>query len=132
MNSLYFLIFFLLLAVNALVMVKIHRYSLYQPMSACAFIRNASLAGDLSIQSCSWQCIYEHNCQTATFFQKDKNCSLFTEFYTIGTLQPSGSVSASVISCRKNHGKHAVSIERSLEYFARSYHSMFEHCGINC
>ena len=121
----------LLLTINALVVVKIHRNSLYQPMSECAFIRNVSLTGDSSIGSCSWICIDEHDCQTAVFFKNEKTCSMFAELHTAGRLQPSGSICASVIGYRKSHGKSIVCIERSLAFLVRSDRSMPEHCGID-
>ena len=94
--------------IHALVVVEIHRSSFYQPLSPCTFIRNASWTTEASLQSCIWKCVQEHQCQTAVYFNHEKNCSMFTEFYRSGSIQSFAGVQASVICHRKNHGKHGL------------------------
>ncbi len=91
--------------INALLTVKIHQQSFYQPNSSCAFIRNASLSNDASIQSCIWECDYEDECQTAVYFYDNKICSMFAELCTTGGIESSVNDRASVICYRKNHGE---------------------------
>ncbi|UJR29463.1 hypothetical protein I4U23_010675 [Adineta vaga] len=55
----------LLPVIDSLVTVQIHRYSVYQPHSPCAFLSNATWSNEVSIQSCIWQCVEEYDCQTA-------------------------------------------------------------------
>jgi hypothetical protein len=95
---------FTLPVISALVTVQIHRNSVYQPVSSCAFIRNISWTNDVSIQSCIWQCIGEHDCQTAVYFETEKFCSTFREFCGTESIQSSKNVWASVICCRKSIG----------------------------
>ena len=97
--------FLFLPLINALVTVQIYRSSWYRPGSPCAFIRNVSSSTDASIQSCIWTCVHEYNCQTATYFDQNRTCSMFTEFYRTGSVQPSSGVQASVICYRKEHGR---------------------------
>jgi hypothetical protein len=98
-------IYFFLPMINALLTVQIHRESFYYPNSSCAFIRNTSLSNNPSIQSCIWECDYEDDCQTAVYFYNEKICSTFAELCTTGHIESSGSVRASVICYRKNHGE---------------------------
>ena len=95
----------LLPLINSLIIVKIHRNAFYHPNSSCAFIRNTSLSNDPSTQSCIWECVYEHDCQTAVYFHDENICSMFTELCSIGSIEPAGTVQASVICNRKNHGE---------------------------
>jgi hypothetical protein len=91
--------------INALVIVKIHRSAIYHPASSCAFLGNASLPTDASIQSCIWECVHKDNCQTAVYFNNEQCCSMFTEFCQSDSIQPSGNVRASVICYKKNQGE---------------------------
>jgi hypothetical protein len=103
--------------INALVTVQIHRNSLYHPRDSCAFIRNASWSTDASIQSCIWECVNEYNCQTAVYFKDINNCSMFAEFWETGSIEPSRSVSASVICYRKSHGNFILCCEIEYLFF---------------
>jgi hypothetical protein len=103
MHSRFLLI--LLPIINALVTVEIHRNSLYDPQSPCAFIRNTSLSNDASIQSCIWECVHEQNCQTAVYYMTGEICSMFAEVFQNDRIQSSSNIPASVICCRKNHSK---------------------------
>jgi hypothetical protein len=87
--------------VYSFVTVQIHQDSCYHPRSSCAFIRNASLLTNVSIQPCIWECINEYDCQTAIYFQDDKICSMFKELCDTGSIQPSTNISMSVICYRK-------------------------------
>jgi hypothetical protein len=100
----FLLIYFLLPIIDALVAVKIHRNSLYDPYSSCSFIRNASWLNDVSIQSCIWECVNEYDCQTAIFFNIDHICSMFKEECQKGSIKSPANAFASVICYRKNHG----------------------------
>jgi hypothetical protein len=102
----YFLLtcFFLPL-IDTVVIVRIHRSAVYDPVSSCAFLRNVSLSTDASIQSCIWECVHEDKCQTAVYISSDKNCSMFGEVCKSDRIQPSGVVQASVICYRKNQGE---------------------------
>lgn len=90
---------------NALLTVKVHRQTFYHPHSFCAFIRNTSLSNDASIQTCIWECDYEHDCQTAVYFHEKKICSLFDEVCTTGRIESSSNDRSSVICHKKNHGE---------------------------
>ena len=99
--------------VAALTVVKIHPYSFYFPLSPCAYSRNAAYSESASIQSCIWECARDSDCQTAVYFNEEKICSLFAEFWTTGSIQSSGEVRASVICHRKEHGELAIGIHTS-------------------
>ena len=90
--------------INAIVITEIHRSAIYQSISSCTFLRNASWTTDASIQSCIWECVYENNCQTAVYFNNEKVCSMFAEFCKLGSIQSSGNVRASVICYQKTQG----------------------------
>jgi hypothetical protein len=91
--------------VAALVSVKIYTNSIYTPQSTCAFIGNVSFSNDASIQSCIGKCVHEDNCQTAVYFNVERICTMFTEFYHTDHIQSSGSVQANVIVYRKDHSR---------------------------
>jgi hypothetical protein len=103
----HFITIYLLLIhiINALVIVKIHRDSIYNPQSPCAFIGNISLSNGASMQSCIWQCINEYECQTTVYYKDENVCLMFAEYCELGNIQLSGLDQASVICCRKNHSK---------------------------
>jgi len=104
-HNMYFLLTCLILPIiNAIVIVQIHRSSIYRPRSACAFLSNVSWSTDASIQSCIWECTYENSCQTAIYFSEENVCSMFAEVCQSDGIQSSESVEASVICCRKNQG----------------------------
>ena len=90
---------------SALVGVKIFTNSLYDPKSTWAFIRNASLPNNASIQSCIWKCVYEDYCQTAVYFNREQICSMFVEFYQSGRIQPSVNFQAHVICYQRDQSK---------------------------
>lgn len=87
-------------------MVKIHPNSFFEPESACAFISDVTLSDDESIQSCIWQCVHEHSCQTAVYYENDKLCSMFNERCENGQIQSADNDLSSVICYRKNHSKN--------------------------
>ena len=58
--------------ITALTIVKVYQDSFYLPQSSCAFIRNASWSDHASIQSCIWECVLEHDCQTAVYHNDEK------------------------------------------------------------
>ncbi|CAF0860836.1 unnamed protein product [Adineta steineri] len=100
----YFLLIYLFIPiVNNLVTVEIHRKSIYQPFSSCSFIRNISWSNDVSIQSCTWECVQEYNCQTAVYYNDAKNCLLYADICQTNFIQSSGNISASVICFQKTH-----------------------------
>jgi hypothetical protein len=101
MNGLY--LFLLFLPTEAFVAVKIHRNTIYSSSLPCSFIRNVSLSGDSSIQSCIWECVNEYNCQTGVYYDDAHVCTMYSELCDINHLQPSGGVQANVICYRKNH-----------------------------
>jgi hypothetical protein len=101
----FFLIYLFLSTIEAIVITKIYRSAIYHPVSTCAFLGNASWVTDASIQSCIWTCANEAKCQTAVFYNDDKLCSMFSEFCELGTMQPSGNVSASIICYRQTQSK---------------------------
>jgi len=69
----YFLLITLLLPmIKAIVIVKIHQSTIYEPENPYAFLRNISLLKDASIQSCHSQCFHESNCRTAVYFNDKK------------------------------------------------------------
>jgi hypothetical protein len=90
--------------IHPFVIVKIHQNSWYDPLSSCAFIRNASWLNDVTIHSCIWECVNEYDCQTAVYFQDDKICSMFKELCSTDNIQSFADNSRSVICYRKNHG----------------------------
>ncbi len=105
----YFVVILLILPmINALVTVQIHRNSLYESSTSCAFIRNASWSHGASIQSCIWECDAEHDCQTAIYFDDENICSMFSQFCKIGAIVSSGSTRANVICGRKNHSRFLI------------------------
>jgi hypothetical protein len=101
----FFLTYLFLSAVKAIVITEIHRSAIYYPNSTCAFLGNVTLLTDASIQSCIWECVNKDNCQTAVFYKVEKFCSMFSESCELGTIQPSGNVSASTICYQKKQGK---------------------------
>jgi hypothetical protein len=117
-HKMYFLLTcFFLHFINAVVIVKIHRSAIYNPISPCAFLRNTSWPTDASVQSCIWECVNENNCQTAVYFHDERICTLFTEFCRLDRIQSSGNVQASVICYRRNQGEFVFfcyNIEKSL------------------
>ena len=90
--------------INGLIMTRIHQNAIYRPHSPCVFLGNSTLLNDPSIQSCIWECVHQVDCQTAVYFSNGNICSTFSELCENGSIQPAGSVSASVICYRKNHG----------------------------
>jgi hypothetical protein len=96
---------FILPMINAFVTVKIICNSFYQANSSCAFLGNYTLANDASIQTCIWKCVDVDDCQTAVFFNDGRICSMFSEFYERGIIEPSGDVRASVLCYRKSYSK---------------------------
>ncbi|CAF1235549.1 unnamed protein product [Adineta steineri] len=115
----YFLLIYLFIpVVNNLVTVEIHRKSIYQPFSSCSFIRNISWSNDASIQSCTWECVQEYNCQTAVYYNDDKNCLLFADICQTNFIQSSGNISASVICFQKTHSdQYNVEKRCDIKYF---------------
>lgn len=99
----FFLISLLIPLNNAFISTRIHQNSVYRFRSPCAFLRNTTWSNDESIQSCIWECVHTSDCQTAVYFQDQNICSMFSEVCDYGTIEPAGSVSASVICYRKNH-----------------------------
>jgi hypothetical protein len=108
---------FFLPIINALLPVEVHRNSFYRPFSPCALIRNVSLSPDASIQSCIWECFYQHTCQTAIYYHNEKFCLTFVELCKTGTIQPSELVWTSVICSRKDPGKIIFFIKISKRIF---------------
>ncbi len=96
---------FLFPIINAIVVVKIHRFTIYNPIYPCAFLRNTSLSWDPSLQGCIWECVHETPCQTAVYFTDQNVCSLFTESCKSDGIQSSGNIRASVICYRTNQGE---------------------------
>lgn len=95
----------LLPIIDAFLTVKIIRNSFYSPDSLCAFLGNATLATDASLQTCIWKCAHENECQTAVYFNDGRICWMYAEFYQRGHIIPSGNVRASVLCYRKDHSK---------------------------
>ncbi|CAF1446291.1 unnamed protein product [Adineta steineri] len=115
----YFLLIYLFIPiVNNLVTVEIHRKSIYQPFSSCSFIRNISWSNDVSIQSCTWECVQEYNCQTAVYYNDDKKCLLYADICQTNFIQSSGNISASVICFQKTHSdQYNVEKKYDIKYF---------------
>ncbi|UJR34720.1 hypothetical protein I4U23_027497 [Adineta vaga] len=102
-ESMYFpLIYLFVSAIDAIVLIEIHRFAQYKPNSSCAFLGNITLPPSASIQSCIWQCVQEVNCQTAVYSYNDKVCWMYDESCQSGSIQPSESNRSSVICYRKN------------------------------
>lgn len=91
--------------VNILISVKVHRESIYNPQSSCAFIGNRSFSNDASIQSCIWECVHEYDCQTAVYYKNEKICSMFNEICHKDHIQTLSNGRSSVICYQKNHSK---------------------------
>lgn len=104
--------------INGIVIVKIHPSATYDPISTCAFLRNASIPIDASIQSCIWECVHEKDCQTAVYFNDRHICSLFIESCRSDGIRSSGSVSTSVICYPKNHSYTLLSSITSKDIFS--------------
>lgn len=102
----YFLSIFLFIsAINALIITRVHRNSIFRPSTWCSFVGNiSSWSNNPSIQSCIWECVHEHNCQTAIYFKDIKICSTFSDLCEQGSIDSSTNILASVICYRKNHG----------------------------
>jgi hypothetical protein len=115
---------FFLPLINTLVVVQIHQNALYQPHSWCSFIGNASISDE---QSCIWECVYEHDCQTVVYYRADKICSMFAELCTTGSIEPSGNVRASTICYRKNPRESLFYYDVDEISFSRTYYYMFDH-----
>ena len=94
-----------------MIMVKIHRSSVFHPSSDCAVLRNTTWSTDPSIQSCIWECAHEDHCQTAAYFDDVKICSLFTESCKPNAIESSQNIQASVICYRNNPGKSLFLLE---------------------
>ena len=120
-------IYFLLPIINALLTVKIHRNSVYRPLSSCSFIGNISWSIDVSIQSCIWECDYEYDCQTAVYFHEKQICSTFIELCETSSIQPSVSVQSSVICYRKKHGEFIRCYDIEENCFPRTDQYMFAY-----
>lgn len=71
---------------------------------------------DASIQTCIWECVHTHDCQTATYFDDEKICTLFAESHTVGEVQSSGSVTANVIAYPKNRGELYVLVKKQTNF----------------
>ncbi|CAF1224462.1 unnamed protein product [Adineta ricciae] len=100
-----FINYFFIPLVHAVIVTQVHRSRIFYPASSCFFLRNASSMVNPSIQSCTWECIYENNCRTAVYDYDHKVCSLFSETCSPNSIQaPSGNVRASVICCRQSYG----------------------------
>ncbi|CAF1223907.1 unnamed protein product [Adineta ricciae] len=100
-----FISYFFIPLVHAVIVTQVHRSRIFYPASSCFFLRNASSMVNPSIQSCTWECIYENNCCTAVYDYDHKVCSLFSETCSLNSIQaPSGNVRASVICCRRSYG----------------------------
>ena len=102
----YFILIILIIRIiNGFIIVKIHRNSLFYPLSSCSFISNVSIINDLSINSCIWKCVNEYDCQTAIFFKTNNICSMFKEECHIDYIKPSRNDFIHVICYKKNHSK---------------------------
>ena len=110
---------------NGFVAVQIHRNSIYKPDSQCSFIENKTLTNEILIESCIWECVHQHDCQTAIFFQTDRICSMFKERCEKGTIQPSFNEFTHLICYRKNHGENRSLIIDSFSLYKRSDINMF-------
>jgi hypothetical protein len=127
----FFLIYFSLPAIKAIVITEIHRSATYHPNSTCAFLGNTSLPTDASIQSCIWECVNKDNCQTAVFYNDGKFCTMFAESCELGKIQPSGNVSASTICYQKNQGKMIFCYDIEETSFLSDYYHVFNYYDIN-
>ena len=115
----YFLVMcFFIPMIKGIVIVKIHPSATYDPISTCAFLRNASMPIDGSIQSCIWECVHEKDCQTAVYFDDLNSCSLFIESCQSDRIRSSGSLRASVICYPKNHSYSFLSSITSKDIFS--------------
>ena len=99
------LIWWVVPLINAFITTQIHRNAIYRHPSPCAFLGNISLPSyDASLHSCIWKCVNEYDCQTAIYFKDGNICSMFAELCESGSIESSGTVLASVICYRKDHG----------------------------
>jgi hypothetical protein len=115
---------FFLPLINTLIVVRIHQNAFYHPHSFCSFILNATLSNE---QSCIWECVYEHDCQTVVYFSDDKICSMFAELCTAGSIESSGDVRANTICYRKNPGESIFGYDVDEISFSSTCHYMFDH-----
>lgn len=97
---------FFLPMISMTVVVKIHRSSVYNATSTCAFLRNTTWSTDTSIESCIWECVYEEKCQTAVYFRSERVCSMFSESCKLENIHSSGMIQGNVICYRNNPGKY--------------------------
>lgn len=95
---------FFLPVIDTLIITRIHPNTVYRTDSPCASLGNISNMNDPSIQSCIWQCVHQRDCQTATYFEDLKICSLFSQLCDKGTIEPAGNTPSSVICYPKSHG----------------------------
>lgn len=103
LNMHFGIIFLLFPTINCMIAVKVHRNAVYRSSSICAEIGNISLGSDAKIEKCIWKCVDEYNCQTATYFSKEKICSMSMDLCQLSSIKPSGNTLASVICYQKDH-----------------------------
>ncbi|CAF1438139.1 unnamed protein product [Adineta ricciae] len=91
---------------NAITVSQIHRSSIYKTNSSCASVSNITWSGDVSIQSCIWECTHQEQCQTVVYYHDNKTCLLFRGDCQSGEIVSSGNIRASVICHRRNQGSN--------------------------
>ncbi|UJR17552.1 hypothetical protein I4U23_004448 [Adineta vaga] len=97
------LIYLLFPAVNSLIIVELHRQSIYQSNISCSSIGNNSLANQSSINDCIRTCHNDYYCQTAVYFKNKNICSMFAELCGKDSIKSTENTSATVICCKKNY-----------------------------
>ena len=102
---------FFLPMISTSVVVQIHRFSIFNPGSSYAFVRNSTWPTVVSIDSCIWECVYETRCQTAIYLTNEKICSIVAEscklenIYSLNNIPSLTNIQASVICYRNEPGE---------------------------
>ncbi|UJR17598.1 hypothetical protein I4U23_004494 [Adineta vaga] len=100
----YTLLSFLFLpTINSLIVVELHRQSIYQSNISCSYITNASLSTPSSLNECIRICSNDYHCQTAIYLKNERICSMFMEICQKESIKSSRNISSTVICSKKNY-----------------------------
>ena len=92
--------------VSGVILFEVHRNTIFRPLSACSWIRNQTWSNPTSFQSCVWECVNEHDCQTSLFDRTTNVCILFAEHSSNGIIERCQNISSTMISLRKAHSNY--------------------------
>lgn len=72
-------------------------HSAYHPQSASSLLMNLTSISISSLHRCAGTCLNNEQCRTATYYQRSRTCSLYSEDSKRGTIPNVGDPTISVL-----------------------------------